>query len=285
MITSTRRHIAICGLVRDCRQAVARNWQALQKLQTADTQISWVFVENDSVDGSREWLEELATKHPNVTILGKDLGELTIPASAEGRVMPGFSIRRISKMAFFRNLYLDHLKQQIGLENLDAVVVVDYDVYYLSIGHLKQCIEQIKPGKVITALGSAYRRMFSTHFYDCYAYRKHGNHLPQTYFEIDSQRCSLWHKFRSIKAPFQVDSNFNGCAVYPAAAFANSKYVVLPNNDPEVECYVEHVGLHAQMRADGIQIWLDPMLQVIYETPCSYWFSWLLRRIQKRPLG
>jgi hypothetical protein len=275
------QRIAICGLVRDCKQALVRNWQALRNLESEITKISWVFVENDSVDGSREWLDELACNHPNVTVIGENLGEPTIPTNSSSQVMPGFSIQRISKMAFFRNLYLDHVKQKIGLDNLEAVIVVDYDVYSLPVDHLKKCLEHLKPGEVITALGVLYRPLFINHFYDCYAYRSLENNSPQTYPEIDSQRRDLWRKFRSETSSVLLDSNFNGCAVYHAATFANSKYIVLTNDDPQIECYVEHVGLHSLMKAEGTQIWLDPRLKVFYNTAFTFWWHKIYRFLLK----
>lgn len=277
--SNPRRRLAICGLVRDCRQAVTRNWELLRKLESTSMEVLWVFVENDSVDGSREWLDNLARLHSNVTVLGEDLGEVTIPAQSSGQVMPAFSIRRMSKMAYFRNLYLDHVKEKIGLENLDAVMVVDFDVHSLPVDHIRECIRRLEPGTVLTALGTVYRRMWKIHFYDSYAYREKGPLTPQTYPEIDSQRVSLWRKFRSPAGCYEVGSNFNGCAIYPAGTLEGIRYAILPNDDPQVECYVEHVGLHRQMTDRGIRIVLDPKLRVHFETAGSYWAAWFARRL------
>ncbi|NJM38155.1 MAG: hypothetical protein HC845_10045 [Akkermansiaceae bacterium] len=275
------RRLAICGLVRDCKQAVTRNWELLRKLESDEIQVSWVFVENDSVDGSREWLDDLARRHSNVTVLGEDLGEVTIPAQASGQLMPAFSIRRMSKMAFFRNLYLDHVREKIGLKNLDAVMVVDFDVHSLPVDYIRECVRSLETRTVITAFGTVYQRMWKIHFYDSYAYREKGALTRQTYPEIDSQRVSLWRKFRSLTHRYEVGSNFNGCAIYPAGTLEGTRYVILLNEDPQVECYVEHVGLHQQMAERGIRIVLDPRLRVYFETVWSYWGAWLKRRLNR----
>ena len=85
------KRIAICGLVRDCKAAVERHWHHLQELGSDGHQLHWVFVENDSIDGSREWLESISHL-PNVAVLGENTGELTIPQSTPGTVIPAFSI-------------------------------------------------------------------------------------------------------------------------------------------------------------------------------------------------
>jgi hypothetical protein len=277
---SVPARIAICGLVRDCKDAVMRNYETLRKLESRDLELFWVFVENDSVDGSREWLDGMARQHSNVTVLGEDLGELTIPVETSGQVIPAFSIRRMTKMAFFRNLYLDHIKEQIGLENLDAVIVVDFDVYSLPINYIQKCVRSLEPSVALTALGTVYQRMWTTLFYDSYAYREKGIVGPQTYHEIGSQRISLWKKFRSLSRRYEVSSNFNGCAIYPAETLKAVRYLILPNDDPEVECYVEHVGLHRQMTDRGVKIILDPKLRVHFETARSYWGAWVARRFK-----
>jgi hypothetical protein len=279
------KRIAICGLVRDCKQALALNWEALQKLESEDRNIYWVFVENDSVDGSREWLDKLAISHPNVSVLGENLGELTIPLNNSDQVIPGFSIRRIAKMAFFRNLYLKHLQLNIGLENLDAVIIVDYDVHSLPIASLKKHLDRFDPHCIISALGTLYRRIWKTEFYDCYAYRELEVVTPQTYQEINSQRKNLWQKFHSMKQLYQVASNFNGCTIYPAISLENITYEVIKNEDPQIECFVEHVALHEQITRNGFSIFIDPEMRVKYETPFSYWKAWLSRRLRGTPIS
>ena len=280
MTTIRHGRIAICGLVRDCREALTRNWEAIQKLESEDLEIFWVFVENDSIDGSREWLNDLAQKHSNVTVLGENIGELTIPMQTSGQVMSAFSVQRMTKMAFFRNIYLDYVKEHIGLENLDAVIVVDFDVYSLPVTYIQKCILSLEPGTVLTALGTIYQRMWTTLFYDSFAYREKVTKGPQTYCEIDSQRVSLWRKFRSLPQRYEVGSNFNGCAIYSADTLKALRYLILPNDDPQVECYSEHVGLHRQMTDLGIHIVLDPKLRVHYETARSYWGAWVERRFK-----
>ena len=69
---------------------------------------------------------------------------------------------------------------------------------------------------------------------------------------------------------FQVDSGFNGLAVYKTEAIKGLRYCCEPNHDKYVEAICEHVTFHKHMTDNGHdQIFVNPSQMVFYNSYCS----------------
>lgn len=258
--------VLFCALARDCRKRINRNKYAFNKLQIEFPEARWVFVENDSIDGTRGWLEKWARFDSRITILGENTGELTIPKpNSQSNVIPGYSLHRIERMAFFRNIYMKWIEEKSQIDDEGVVVVIDPDVCCLPVLHIKRLIHSLSEKQAVTALGLRWASAFQLQFHDAYAYREKGDLSPQTSEKIMSRRKMLVDHFKK-SGPFAVRSNFNGLGIYPLGAIRGCRYQAVKNADPQVEAECEHVSIHDQLAQKGIQILIDSKLKIYYNS-------------------
>jgi hypothetical protein len=258
------REIVFCALVRDCLRRLKRNSVAFKNLQRTFPQARWVFVENDSKDGTRAWLEEWAGRDSRVTILGADTGEDTIPRSdPRSPLIPGYSLHRIERMASFRNLYIEWIERNLRQELTGVMVAIDPDVRSFPVTRMVHWIRNLPPDKAITALGLRWSGMKSMQFHDAYAFRDGGDMETQTLAAIQQRRLTLATKLKG-SPPMAVRSNFNGLGIYPINAIRGCRYECLKNADPQVQAECEHVPFHDQLAARGVEVMIDPQMKIIY---------------------
>jgi hypothetical protein len=256
--------VIFCALARDCRKRIKGNMTAFRKLQAEFPQARWIFVENDSVDGTRELLEKWAQVDSRIVVLGKNIGEPTIPKS-NSSIIPGYSLHRIERMAFFRNIHLKWIEENTQTDDNGVVVVIDPDVRSIPVSHIKRSIHSLPEKQVLTALGLRWASACRLEFHDAYAYRERGDLSPQTIKKIISRRKTLADKFKKSER-FAVRSNFNGLGIYPLGAIRGCRYQALKNADLQVQAECEHVSLHDQLSQKGIQILIDPTLKIFYNS-------------------
>ena len=267
--------IVICGLARDCKKNLRRNWQPLQGILSHTSSCEWVIVENDSVDGTKEWLLEKMAQNPSLHVIGESIGEASIPTKSAGEVRPWFSISRIGKMAFFRNQYLEFVETRIGFDRIDALLVVDLDVRELPISRICHWLDQFDEKCVITAFGIYWRTITSKGFYDAYAYTELDDAGPLNERTVFHRRKDLYRKYIQEKSPTRLLSNFSGCALYPARGLHGLRYQALPNDDKHVESLCEHTSLHRGIHERGGSVVIDPQMKVRYSTVFLDWKRYL----------
>lgn len=268
--------IVVCGLARDCLGNLRRNWKSLEHAAADLAELHWIIVENDSTDGTREWLERRAEEDPCVHVIGKPIRRPSIPESSGSTARPWFSFRRIGLMASLRNQYLDHLETLGGPEKFDALLVVDFDVRELPAARLRWWLGNLSVDAAVTAFGTYWRHVFRKGFYDVFAFAEENDPEPLCDPWIQNRRAILYERFRNAAENVPVLSNFNGLALYPATLLSGARYDALPNADPEVECLCEHIAFHRKIIANGGHILLDPRLRVTYSDAISDWKRWLL---------
>jgi hypothetical protein len=257
--------IVFCALARNCRRRLNHNKKYFQSWQKAFPDARWIFVENDSTDGTRQWLEKWAAEDSRVSVIGDNTGELTIPIKSISKIIPGYSLHRIERMARFRNLYLDWIDQEIGWDQLDAMVVIDPDLRGLPSKRVIYQLKNLSIEHAITALGERWRSIFIREFHDSYAYRELGDEEPQTLRSIKENRAILLPEICKWADSRQVRSNFNGLGIYPIiSGMRECRYVAQFNEDAQVEAACEHVAFHDQLAAKGVKIMLDPKMRIFY---------------------
>ncbi|MBC8128126.1 MAG: hypothetical protein H8M99_13380 [Gloeobacteraceae cyanobacterium ES-bin-144] len=274
--THTKPRIVVCGLARDCKKNLVRNWQDMQTVITYSNNCEWVVVENDSVDGTKEWLQEMAKQNPKLHVIGEPTGEASIPRKTGSEVRPWFSQARISKMAFFRNQYMEFVENQIGFDKVDFLIVIDFDVRKLPIDRICHWLDHMDRSAVITSFGIYWKTLWSRGFYDAYAYTELDDVMPQTEVFVEDRRKNLYAKYIREQSPLKILSNFSGCAIYPARYLHGLRYEALPNDDPHVESLCEHTSIHRTIHQRGSSVLIDPLMKVHYSTVLLDWKRYLV---------
>lgn len=273
--------IVFCALARDCRSRLKRNRPTLDRWRKGFPQARWIFVENDSRDGTRTWLETWAGNDPLVAVIGDNTGEATIPKTTGSQVIPGYSLHRIERMARFRNLYLDRIAQDIGWDGLRSIVVIDPDVSALPCARVMEWLENPASNRAITAFGQRWKNAWEKEFHDAFAFRDIGDHSIQTLDAIMERRATLSEKIRRSDGIYPVRSNFNGLGIYPAQAVRHCRYSAPSNADAQVESDCEHLPFHDQLAANGVEIVLDPKLEITYNGWVAVSTGQLKKRIRR----
>jgi glycosyltransferase involved in cell wall biosynthesis len=258
--------VIFCAIVRNCGRNLKRNIRTINTICDLAKDYQVIIYENDSVDNTKQILEEWANTRKNVHISLNTLHEITIPEK-RNVVNPIFSAYRNEKMASFRNYYLDYIEK----EHLagDYVFVVDPDVRKISPEGIINAFSVNYDWDALTANGSsrAFASRFRKRYHDTYALVECGQEaIPQTESSIKAAQYK-WAFLKSGMPLFRVASAFGGLAIYRREAIAGCRYGVLMNEDEKVESRAEHFFFHQQMKARGYdKIYINPAIRIKYQT-------------------
>lgn len=254
--------VVICGLIRNGSKNIHKfikkceNWCSYFK----DYRI--LIVENDSRDNTRDLLLEWSRVNPKVIILGCGINAKECQLNLSETKSWDASKKRISKMIFLRNIYIDYIKNY--LKDFDYVIVCDIDlvgsVYIDGIMNSFGKLQKNKDIDVICANGvRKYFRNFI--YYDCYAHvlegeKYHNNNKNVHSLKVLRNTLSNEYNPNMIK----VKSCFGGFTIYNINSIINSKYS--SDLDDALEC--EHTGLHSNMK----NVYYNPMMiNIVLENP------------------
>lgn len=267
--------IVFAGLCRNNENRIKKNIDMCCEIAKYFKDYRVVLFENDSSDKTREIVKEYSTKN-NKVILLECTGEnkeckFNLP---EMYSYGTFNLKRIDKMAFFRNQYMNYIKQ--NLQDYDYVLMADFDIEgYTNIDGVMHALgkskKDEKTGKRVTEDWDAIAvngRMgvpgtfgLVTVMYDTLAYAK-------TEEDMEKCRTSNYTLFKGVKDwldPWKLDdkdftpvsSAFNSMCLYKMRSVLTCEY-------PYGYC-CEHIGFHAEMTAKGYnKIYIDP-----------YWISYV----------
>jgi hypothetical protein len=165
------QNIVIAALARDCEDSLRTNIPLIEELRANFSWSQVVVVENDSIDGTKELLNDWKINYENVNIISTNYGTKTIPDKSDIIINPMTSYQRIDKMVFYRNLYLDYIKEVN--HPIDLVIIIDIDVIEISLSGLLDVIGSFdnKTGAVFSNGMSIMRTPFglSEIYYDIFA--------------------------------------------------------------------------------------------------------------------
>lgn len=259
-----KKRVVFCGIVRDCERNLRRNLDKVEAFRSRFGSVQIVLVENDSRDGTKEVLRDLAKRDESAIVEMADYGTVTLPKRLKSHVNPSFSEHRISKMTRYRNRYLELIEDQIGYSNIDWVVMLDWDVLDFSVEGLFDSLRRSEEWDVATANGRSKVGFFGDVYYDAFAYRPLGLKGPCTEKSIFEGRVELKTKLDGADL-IPVESGFNGMAVYRAGMLEGMRYRTEFNDDPRVEVWCEHVVFHRDLAAKGHdRIVINPVMKVSY---------------------
>ncbi|MBV8380745.1 MAG: glycosyltransferase family 2 protein [Paucibacter sp.] len=241
-----RKRIVFVGCARQCGAATDATLARVAELGALFGDWSLVVFENDSTDDTAARIRAFAADQPVELIQEPGLKEL----------LP----ERTARLAYGRNRLLERALEIGG----DYVCVVDIDglvtpehpsvASFLSSFALESCWDAVFPVNAgmyydVWALRHPvlcprdYMRLGTV--MDAALGQSLAVHFAASYVQIDLRLLQAW---------LPVDSAFGGMGLYKAAALAGARYIGLQ----EQREVCEHVTLHAQLRARGAALYINP---------------------------
>ncbi len=260
------KSIIICGIVRDAEKGLRRNIPVINSLVRRFNDYKIVIFENDSVDSTKEilfnWQKDDAD---HFFICAEDKKAVkTIPNSNTVSSNPFFCKKRISKMVLLRNQYLDLINDKKW--ESDYLLVVDLDVAALDLDSILSSFKSNAEWDAVTALGYSTSPSLTKRYHDTYALTEYGDDKnPQTEYKI-KMLANKYGKLIGQKEWVRVFSAFGGLAIYKFEAIKGLRYLLLDNNDPDVEVRCEHFSIYKQMAENGYnKVYINPNMFLKYQ--------------------
>lgn len=252
--------LLIVGCVRNGAKTVRRAVETLARATAGFGQVQFLIIESDSTDATLQELQRLRQARPGFAFIS--LGEMAqqLPARTE-------------RIAACRNRYLDELGSNPGYAATDYVMVADLDGVNNDLQRraVETCWNTAIPWDVCAAnQRDAY--------YDIWALR-HPDWCPVDCHEQYSRLRVLFDHPRALAIAIhsrmarlspranwiEVDSAFGGLAIYRRDALLAGRYSGVQNG----KSVCEHVPLHAELRAKGGRIFINPALINAHRTDHS----------------
>jgi glycosyltransferase involved in cell wall biosynthesis len=252
--------LVVVGCVRNGAKTVRRAVETLAAATAGFAHVQFLIVESDSTDATVATLEDLRRQSESFAFVS--LGALAerIPARTE-------------RIAHCRNQYLEELRTNPRYSSVDYVMVADLDGVNndLRRAAVETCWTSVQPWDVVTAnQRDAY--------YDIWALR-HPDWCPVDCHEQYTRLRPIFGHPRALAiaihsrmarlSPWttwiEVDSAFGGLAIYRREALLAADYSGVSGAQP----VCEHVPLHAQLRAKGFRIFINPALINAHRTDHS----------------
>jgi hypothetical protein len=247
-----RHSFAVVGVARNCAGSIQGEVRRLAAALGGARDLRWLVVESDSEDDTVAKLADLARQVPGFDYLS--LGSLR-------ESLP----RRTARLAHCRNAYVEQLRADGSLAEVDFVVVADLDgVNTLLTPHALQSCFTREGWDACTAnqRGPYYDLWALRHPQwnpgDCWAqYQFLERFEPNAERNLDSSVYDRMIRLPEDADWIEVESAFGGLAVYRRGLFDTVRYEGLDATGTE-QC--EHVALHAAMRSQGARIFINPGL-------------------------
>ncbi len=275
---TNRKKILITGIVRDIEKSIEKDFKILTEALSPLGDLYWYLVESDSNDGSRSILENFSRTEANFNY--KSLGNLQKP-----------EIPRTVVLARSRNEYLREIRENPQLEEIDYVVVSDFNQLNkkLTKEAIETCFQRSDWDACFANQTGRYYDIWALRHpiwspNDCWEqlsfYRRYAR-FPET-----ALRNSIGT--RMIRIPrgsewIQVDSAFGGFGIYKRKALLQGEYVGRRSDGSPV---CEHVPFHTSLINNGFKLFINPDLINMKSTDHSKRMGALLSifRVSKYPI-
>lgn len=245
-----RTKVLIVGLVRDVESTLPHLIRKTEKVGKAFADYRILLVENDSKDQTRSLLLKWRQRNPRVTILGCGVNSpecrLSLPG---GKGDHDVNRKRISKMVFLRNIYLDALRT-VDVAEWPLTIIWDLDIlgsaYLDGIANTISRMDADPSLSAMCAYGAYHVSSLWNNHYDNYAAVLKGESYRHDLANLHYTKTISGMTSQPGSNPFEVESCFGGFTLYRTAALTNRNvfYDMSPSLD-NVEC--EHVRLHAKL--------------------------------------
>jgi len=244
----------ITGLIRnhELHLPLIQSW--FSSIQSFFEDVRMVIVENDSSDGTRHGLLEMAKKDERIIILCDNIfvqnqtecllnGTLSIDTSSIHRTPASL---RIYKMSYLRNIYVRFIQE--NYKDWDHVMVIDFDLqgFFFEDGfchavHLMYD-QQID---IVSGNGLLWNQsMGEYHYYDSFAFIEKGfptfwTLMIEKQLHDDYVHDHVTKRLITKRQPLQVETAFGGFSIYKMNWFQNHSYSFSPD---KLQC--EHSFFH-----------------------------------------
>jgi hypothetical protein len=244
--------VLVAGIARDCAEHIFEDVSRLHSALADFGNVHWLVVESDSEDSTVAVLETISGQFENFRYIS--LGKLSDEYPM-----------RTERIAYCRNVYVRELSENSEYQTVDIVTVADLDGMN----------DQISSQAIATCFSRTDWDVCTANqqgsYYDVWALR-HEVWCPNDCWKqaVFFKRFGLSAKnakyagvyAKKLKIPedeawIEVDSAFGGMAIYRKHVLEGAQYIGV-GSDGEKIC--EHVPLHAQLRANGYRIFLNPSL-------------------------
>ncbi|RYF26875.1 MAG: hypothetical protein EOO42_00180 [Flavobacteriales bacterium] len=263
------KNVVIAVLARDCEGPLINNIPLVEKLRERFVWSEVVVVENDSKDKTKEILADWQSSSANVSVISQDFGTLTIPNKSDEIVSPTTTTYRIEKMAFYRNIYLEHIKTI--KKDIDYVFIIDIDIESFDVDSIIKSIENApNDWGGIFANGITKRKILgytSKIYFDIFAIYQYPK--VQNFSYTDK---SLHQTFKVINRKINqcdylnIISAFGGIGIYKYDAIDSLTYVVKNNSRMHTEAICEHIPFNTEIVNKGYRNYIARDLSVTYGT-------------------
>jgi hypothetical protein len=234
--------INICVLARDCGNSVINNKKIIEKIGKLFKKYKIILFENDSSDNTREIIKKWEKENKNVYLIRCKNNLDCIFKNKKGYDYGQGSKKRIQKMGYYREQYLDLLKKS----DYEYTLIIDIDLD-LNVLNLNQFAEVLSKHKIWDGVAINGRAVIPGTFgkitipYDPVAYSKNkelkeidGNLNYETLKRLIEQ----YNVYNTDNDLVKIGSAFNGICLYKTKVFKNSTYL----NNGNILC--EHLILH-----------------------------------------
>lgn len=230
--------IVIAGLIRNGAFHLPALKEKCAQIVAGFQEYKIILVENNSTDGTRDFLLEWVNEDPNVFVLCQDIFTINekecdlsalFPKSENlgGSPLPD----RIQKMAFLRNVYLKHVLHYYS--NYDYLCILDMDLkgdlyldgFYHSIQLLERnSIDAVTCNGMLIQPGTD-----QYYYYDSFAHIERGDPILWENQTAKSNHdryvhTYITHKYSTDMKPDSVKSAFGGAALYKIKSLNKCMY-------------------------------------------------------------
>jgi hypothetical protein len=251
--TARELDTVVVSIARNAMPLLENTVGLVDEVQAGFRDCRWYVFENDSADGTGEFLEQQASTRPWMTVDRETLG---------GIDSRGFETERTTRLAYCRNKCHEWVRTNAAKTAWTIVLDVDpqygfsVDGVFNSIGWLGRLMAGARPRP--PGAMAAYSLLRTTDAegrigvagYDAWAAR------PTCWWrdrrnEVGFQWFSLF--LPPVGAPpLMMNSAFGGLCVYRTEAFLAAGPLPYEGGD------CEHVALHRKMHATGYQLYMNP---------------------------
>ena len=258
------KSILIAALARDCNDSIIRNIPKIELLRKEFKESHVVVIENDSKDGTKETLKRWEKESSCVKIIMNDFGTVTIPQQSETMKSPSTSMHRISKMAKYRNIYMDYARN--ASFKIDYLIIIDIDIENFSVeGIIKSIKNAPNDWGALFANGFTSFHGFLPNYYDMFAY------IDESMKATSPTSSSLYHKKRELNKLLKCNeyincvSAFGGIGIYKWELIKELYYNAEANNASKVfEAICEHIPFNRNIAENGHRNYICRKMKVKY---------------------
>lgn len=272
------KKIVVAALARDCGEALLKNIPRLEALVSYFREAEIVVIENDSRDGTKEILKNWAASNSSVRVISQDFGTTTIEHTSYSDPYPFFGHRRISKMAKYRNIYMDYIEESI--KELDYLLMLDIDVKSFEVEAIVESISSAPDNwGALFGYGKSGVKLLSMRFFDLYwdtyAYVYRDLDAPITLKHISRMHRQV-AKAVNQEGFHRCASAFGGLGLYRWECIKGERYRVVENNDRAVRVKCEHIPFNAAIPLN-YGLYISKNMVVDYGDRSLVWY--VLRKI------